>query len=467
LTKASVFLLIPLYTRFLTPEDYGIVGYMGFMLQIMTTILMFGFYGAQTRFFYQYKNQPKIVGEYLFTINVWLFVILIPGVLLVVFFGEGLYNLFGSDEIPFHPYVPIISWTIFFQIMNQLVISYWVARKAYLKTTILQMGLFFLVTGFAVYFVVFMEMGAEGKLKSMLFGQAVFFLFSYFFYAKQFIFKIKWEYLAFSLSFGIPIVFHLLSGVIHNSIDRAMLADMVTVAELGLYTLGYQVGMVMNIVVVSVSKAWSPNYFELMESQSTEKDYHVCRTYNLWVIVMASICLAGILWGGDVLNLMTPEKFHGASIVIPFVMLGYFFNGLYTFAGMPIFFFKKTAIFPWLTGAAAAVNIGLNMFLIPIFGIVGAALATTLSMCFKAVVVYLANLKIHNHGLPVKKTIIISIAMACSFVGPLYIEDVFFSQAIRVVSMIVVMLLLVVFFKPDVLILFNRTMRLLNKNYNT
>jgi O-antigen/teichoic acid export membrane protein len=425
---------------------------------------MFGFYGAQTRFFYQYKNQPKIVGEYLFTINVWLFAILIPGVIIVSFFGENFYNTFGPDDISFSPYVPVITWTIFFHIINQLVISYWVARKAYLVTTILQIGLFFAVTSFAIYFVVFMEMGAEGKLKSMLFGEAVFFLFAYFFYAKQFIFRVKWEYLSFSLSFGIPIVFHLLSGVIHNSIDRAMLADMVTVAELGLYTLGYQVGMVMNIIVTAVNRAWSPNYFELMESQSTEKDFFVIKTYKLWLIIFSLICLTGILWGGDVLIFLVPENFHGAAIIFPFVMLGYFFNGLYTFATAPIFFYKRTAILPWLTGSAAVVNISLNLLFIPIFGIVGAALATTISMFFKAVVVYIASVKIHNHGFPIMKTIILSSAMAFSLLGPLYFNDMFLSQTIRVFSMISVLMLHVIFFKQEIINVIVRVVFILRKN---
>jgi O-antigen/teichoic acid export membrane protein len=154
---------------------------------------MFGFYGAQTRFFYQHKNEPRIVGEYLFTINVWLLAVLIPGILLIVFFGEHLYALIGPDDIPFHPYVPIMAWTIFFQVMSQLVISYWVARKEYLKTTLLQLALFFLVTGFAIYLVVFLEMGAEGKIRAMLYGQIAFFAFAYWSYAKQFVFKLRWQ----------------------------------------------------------------------------------------------------------------------------------------------------------------------------------------------------------------------------------------------------------------------------------
>lgn len=449
LTKASAFLLIPLYTRFLTPEDYGIVGYLQFMLQIMTTIFMFGFYGAQARFFYQHKNEPEVIGEYLFTINVWLFAVLIPGILLIILWGENIYNLFGPDDIPFHPYVPLITWTIFFQIISQLVISYWVARKAYLKTTLLQLGLFFLITGFAIYLVVFREMGAEGKIKSVLYGQMAFFFFAYFPYAKQFIFKIRWQYLAFSLSFGLPIVIHLLSGVMHSSIDRAILADMVPVAELGLYTLGYQVGTVMSIVTTSVNRAWQPSYYDIMESADPKKDYHICRTFNLWLILMSIICTAGMLWGGDIQKLITPEYFHGATVVIPYVMLGYFFHGLYYFAVSPIFFYKKTILLPWFTGAAAAVNIGLNFLFIPHLGIIGAALATTISMFFQSVIVYVVGRKLHNHGFNLMATGFITLSMVFAFIGFAFMNDTLASHALRVFNVMVLLTILYMFFKND------------------
>lgn len=439
LTKASAFLLIPLYTRFLTPDDYGVVGYMQFLLQILSTILMFGFYGAQTRFFYQHKNEPTTIGEYLFSINVWLAVVLVPGVVMVLFWGESLYGWIGPKDIPYHPFVPLIAWTILFQIVNQLVISFGVARKEYFRTTLLQLLLFALTTGFALFLVVVQELGAEGKIRAMLYGQAAFFLMAYPTYAKNFIYRIKWRYISFSLSFGVPIVIHLLSGVMHSSIDRAILAEMVPVSELGLYTLGYQVGLVMSIMTTSVNRAWQPSYYELMESDNIKKDHHIRRTFNLWMILMALMCTLGILWGGDVLQWITPSRFHGATRVIPFVLLGYFFHGLYFFAVSPIFFFKKTVLLPWFTGAAAGVNIGLNFILIPYWGITGAALATTISMLFQAVVVYVAGKRFHDHGFSLKGVVAVSLVMVLGFVSLLPLENPWESHGLRVFCFIVLL----------------------------
>jgi hypothetical protein len=95
---------------------------------------------------------------------------------------------------------------------------------------------------------------------------------------------------------------------------------------------------------------------------------------------------------------------------------------------------------------------------------VGAALATTISMFFKAVVVYIASVKIHNHGFPIMKTIILSSAMAFSLLGPLYFNDMFLSQTIRVFSMISVLMLHVIFFKQEIINVIVRVVFILRKN---
>lgn len=121
--------------------------------------------------------------------------------------------------------------------------------------------------------------------------------------------------------------------------------------------------------------------------------------------------------------MIAPAQFHGATVVIPYVMLGYFFHGLYYFAVSPIFFYKKTMWLPWFTGAAAAVNIGLNFLFIPHLRIIGAALATTISMFFQSVIVYVVGRKIHNHGFNLMVTGMISLSMVFALIGFILVKD--------------------------------------------
>jgi len=69
LVKASGFFLIPLYTRVLTPADYGIVGYLQVFLDIATVIVAFGVHGAQTRYYYENSADTQMMGRFAFNIN--------------------------------------------------------------------------------------------------------------------------------------------------------------------------------------------------------------------------------------------------------------------------------------------------------------------------------------------------------------------------------------------------------------
>lgn len=387
-TKAFGFFLIPVYTRFLTPAEYGIVGYLQVMMQLMATVLMFGFFGAQTRYYYEFKNNSRKIGEFLFSINAYLITVLLTLCLILTFWGEHLYSLLAIKDIPFYPYLPIVIWIAFFQIMNQLVISYYLATKQYKECALLQFLQFAFMVSMILFFVVYLKQGALGKVKGHLVGQAIFFALFYIPYTRKFIFRFDAAYVKYALAFGVPIVFHLMAGVMHNSIDRIILEKYVSMDQLGIYSLGYQIGMVMSIIVASVNKAWQPNYFDLMSSDTHDRAYENRRMFALWLVGIGSICLMSMLWAKECLILLTPQNFHAAASVVPIIVMGYFFQGIYYFIVSPIFQFKKTKLLPFMTGAAALVNIGLNLILVPYLGIYGAAYATLISFAFQAVLVH-------------------------------------------------------------------------------
>ena len=420
LTKASTFLLIPVYISYLTPNDYGIVGYLQVVLQILATIMMFGFYGAQTRFFYEYKEDYIKVGKFLFSINVWLLLSLIPFATLMCFYGESIYLLIGAKDIPFYPYLPVIIWASVFQVFNQMVITYWIARKKYYKTTMLQLIQFAFITICTVVLIVGMRIGAIGYFYGILYGQLMFFLFFYPSYSKLFIGPIYFPYIFYSLSFGFPIVLHLLSSTLHTMIDRAILVRMVSMREIGLYTLGYQVGMAMYLITSSINSAWIPNYYELMSSSWERIETHIHRTYNLWISIISVIAAIGILWGGDILKVISSEQYYGGEKVVPFIFLGYFFHGIYLFMAAPIYYYKRTNLLFLFTGSSALINIILNLLFIPVIGIVGAALATTISMFFQAMMVYLFSRRFKGHNIKMYSAGLAAILIEIALLGQWY-----------------------------------------------
>lgn len=412
LIKGSGFLLIPVFTFYLTPKDYGVLGYVSAISQVLSTFLMLGFYGAQTRYYYQYKDNPDIIGEFLFTINVFLALVLLFVAVLLTYFGCYFDIIFNLGDIPYYPYIPVIVWSVVFQVMNQMVISYYIASKEYKKTVILQFYQFLLITGFSLYFVAVKDMGALGRLIGALIGQAGFFILFYSTYAKKFVLHLKKQYLFYALAFGIPVIFHLLGGTLMNVADQFILKEYVSIAELGVYSLGYQFGIIMSILVIAINQAWQPNYFDLMSSDKTleDKKYEYRRYFSYWLFIIGTVCLAGMLFSKEIIWFMTPKSYFAAADIVPIILFAYLLQGIYFFVSSPIFFYKKTIFLPFLTLTSATINVCLNFLLIPSYGMYGAAYATVLAFVVQVILMYLVGKKYFNPNFE-KKSIFILILL--------------------------------------------------------
>jgi O-antigen/teichoic acid export membrane protein len=131
-----------------------------------------------------------------------------------------------------------------------------------------------------------------------------------------------------------------------------------------------------------------PNYYELMNQGDGGRAGEIRRMFLLWVTALGAICIAGGLWANELVRLMTAPAFYAAATVVPTILLAFFFQGIYYFMVGPLFYFKRTLLLPVITVFGAAVNIGLNIFLIPRYGIQGAAAAALASFIVLAAMAY-------------------------------------------------------------------------------
>lgn len=402
------FFLIPVYTRYLTTEEYGIIGILEVFLSLLTSILMLGGYPAQTRYYYEYKEDPVKVGELLFSINAFLLIFVVSSCLLLTFFGKPIFDLFiKSSIITFNPFFVIIIWTVLFNIFSQLVIRFYIATKEYVFCATLFFFQFIISTSFILLFIIYFKEGALGKVKGLLFGYGIFCLIFYWPYARNFTLRFDFKYIKHSLAFGIPVVFHLACGTLLNSIDKVILEKYVSLSQIGIYTLGYQIGMIMSVLVTSINRAWTPNYYDLMKQDKTDQGYEIRRAFYIWLTVIGIICLIGSLFSREILVLLTPSNFHDSAKIIPIILFSYVLQGVYYFLVAPIFYFEKTKYLPFITGSSALLNIVLNILVIPHFGIMGAAYTTGISFLYIVLVVYFIGKRLFNPRFDIVKIIIL------------------------------------------------------------
>jgi O-antigen/teichoic acid export membrane protein len=183
------------------------------------------------------------------------------------------------------------------------------------------------------------------------------------------------ELLRQALGFGLPLVPHMLGGVLLFLADRLILERLASLSDVGLYSLGYTVGTAVGLFVGAINSAWTPIFYDTVDTQ-TDAPQVLGRILTLYVAGVATLALTVGLFARELLIFLVAPQFQAAHVVVPAVATGYVFQGLYFMAVTPLFQAKRTRVIPVITIVAVLVNIALLILWIPSHGILGAAYAT-------------------------------------------------------------------------------------------
>jgi O-antigen/teichoic acid export membrane protein len=385
LQKAVSLLLLPLWTLYLTPSDYGIRGTLDAYYGVLSLLLLFGIDAALTRHYYDFKDDHQAQCRYV-TSN-FLFMAVVPGLIIaaLILFGAPLWARATGTQIPL----------------------YQAQRKAW-KCVTLDFGGFVVSVGISLVLVVGLKMGIYGLILGSCIASVLTVIVASFLLLREwFVPKVEWKYIASSLHYGWPFVPHLLAGWALAFVDRVMLERMVPLADVGRYTLAITLGMVMMMIVTSIKDAYGPYYYNLMSTEA-RPDGKIIRIFSIYVMAIGSLALFGALFAKDLIMLLTPARFHASAIYVPPVILGYLFLGFYFNVGTPIFYYKKTKLLPFITGFAAICNITLNYLLIPRFGAIAAAWNTYACYAIMFTVYYIIAQRVRRFAYPIAKIVTLS-----------------------------------------------------------
>ena len=194
---------------------------------------------------------------------------------------------------------------------------------------------------------------------------------------------LKWsynhEYVKQILRYIIPLAPHALGMLAINMTDRLMITNMVGVAEMGIYVVAVQLGMVVMLLVDSFHNAWVPWFYSQLKKENIAINLKIVKgTYVYYVgIVLVVLGYTAVLpW---VIGIIVGPEFFGAQAFVFWVAMGFAFHGMYRMVTSYIFYMRKTYILGIVTFMTALINVGLNYYLIALNGVVGAAQATMIA----------------------------------------------------------------------------------------
>ena len=201
------------------------------------------------------------------------------------------------------------------------------------------------------------------------------------------------------LIYSSPLILHTFFNNILNYADRYFINDYLGTAQLGKYSVIYQLCMVMSLLITSFSMAWTP-YF--MKNMAIDKKGFMIIFNKTFKYYSLSILIFGIIIYFImplIYKFYVGEDYKVENTIYLALLSGYFFQGLYRFKVNQLFFEEKTGWIASLSFISALINIILNFYLIPKWGLFGAAFATLVSYIVLYTILEILLSKILNEDL--------------------------------------------------------------------
>lgn len=383
LNQGITFFLIPIYTHYLSTEQYGISASVTSAVGVLTILLTLSIETALARFYYDFDSEEQRRSYFGVA---WLFLTVFGLALtvLVSLLGKGIFGLILPD-VPFVPYGLLAVWgtfvggasiipTVLFRVREQ--------PRRFVAFTVSQFLFRILLN---IVFVVFLRQGVKGIFIATLIANAVYAIPLTRITFRSVSLSVNWKHLRASLAFSLPFVPHRLGTWVLNVSDRIVLANFVTLADVGLYNLGYRFGTILAAVFDAVNLAFTPFFFKT--AREPDGPEALARLVTYFATGVAFLTLATVLLSRAVILLMAAPAFWSAARVVPPVALAYGVNGLYLALVAGPSYVKKTARIPLYTGIAAAINIGANLIFVPRYGIMAAAWSTFAAFLLRTILI--------------------------------------------------------------------------------
>ncbi len=374
-TSILSFLLLPVYVRYLSPSDYGVISLLLTVEVVAKILFRWGVDASFMRLYYDCADHAA--RQRLASTIFWLLAGL-NGTLLLGALAAAPWlarHLFGVEShVAALRLVLINTFVVGFYFIPFHVLRIQGRSPRFIALTVTRS---FATLALRLLLVVVFRLGVMGVVLADVLVTVGFTLALLKSFAPLIRPVFDGRLLREALSFGLPRVPH---GVAHQTVavaDRYILAQFVTLREIGLYSIGASFGLAMKLFLSAFEYAWAPFYFATMTEPDAKRTFSVVTTYGLAVLVLLAAGLSAV--ADDVVRLMTKPEFYSAAGVIPWIGLGVLFQGVYLLTSIGLNITKQTAYYPVATLAAAFTSVAANLWLIPRFGAMGAAWANSLA----------------------------------------------------------------------------------------
>lgn len=377
LSNGISFFLIPLYTRVLSPSDYGALDMITVFGSLIAVTVALEISQAFSRF---YRDEKTDEGKkVLASTALWFTILMFSGFLIVTLaFAQELslivIGIPGLDDVFRLGVIFIWMNGLFYLLRNQL--RFELHSKAYSIVSIVQS---LTTAGASVLLTYVFHFGIYGFLAGMIIGTATGTSIGFYYLKTTFQLRFDLTKLKTMLAFSIPLVPSSIAVFTNMYIDRLMINCYLSLKEVGLYGMSYRLANISTLVLVGFQTALIPLVYK--HYQEPETPNQLATIFRAFLSIMIMIFLILSLFADVALWILTTPEYYAADQMVVFLVPAILLSQMYIFApGIGIS--KKTYLYIWINVAGAILNILFNWLLIPQIGPIGAGIATLIGSAF-------------------------------------------------------------------------------------
>ncbi|HTB99838.1 MAG TPA: oligosaccharide flippase family protein [Ferruginibacter sp.] len=388
ITALSAFILLPIYTKYLSIEDFGIVSSMQTLSAILVIIVSLALERSIFRIYYDYKSEDE-KRRFLGTIFIGLLFIGVISVSILFLFKKYIDQIFPS--VPFSPYYSytilntfILSIINFAQTISQV-------KQDAKRFIITSLALFFLTAFVNLFFIINRHQGAIGIITGSLIAGAIVVLFVLYYIVRGINFSFDISKFRAAIKFSLPMLPTLLSAWVMNVSDRVFIAHYFTQTDVGIYSLAYRIASLVTLASSALFMAYNPIFYKVANDDqlsARERNDTIFR-YNKIITITIGIIGILVLGASDIgIKIFFKKQFYSAYSYVPVFIIAFIVSQISGLLNLMLYQAKKTWQVTCAVIISAALNVILNYFFIPIFGVYFAVISTIFCNSFSFIILY-------------------------------------------------------------------------------
>jgi len=389
------FLLLPFYTRVLTPTDYGTVDILTIFNAFIGVTIALEISQGVARYSAD-AGSPAERSRYISTAFWFTLIMLTVFALVCSLFARPLTQLvLGSADLTAAFQLTVFStWSYGCLYFAQNQLRWQLQPKLFAFTSL---AVLFVSIGSTIYLVLVQRLGVVGVIGGQLLGNSAGAALALYWVRDLLTWTFDWKKFKEMLGFSVPLIPSSMGVVLFTYIDRLAVRELMSVADVGLLGIGYRLASSVGWVMVGFQSAMTPLIYSKYREAATPGA--IARIFRYFVAFTLLIFLFQALFAPEILTFFTTPPYYAAAQVIPLLIPSIILAQMYIFApGLSLA--KKTGAIAVINIAGALLNTALNFALIPYLGISGAAAATlvTTATIFAAYMVYSQRLYFVPHA---------------------------------------------------------------------